>query len=528
MRRVSFRRTSASGTPASDADPSADATPGGSALQGHRVIWLVAVVAVVALTSGIVLSRFVLDPAEADALAKPPAAGLITIPVESRVVSNAVTTRADVLYDEADEVRIETSELSGAAVVTGAVPEVGATLEPASILLEIAGRPVITLPGALPAYRTLRVGVAGPDVVQLKQALSALGIDPGTEESDLYDADTAAAVDRLYVAVGYPSPSPDEAAEDAVAAARDAVQGAKDMLASAQADLTAAATGAEQVEIIAAQNAVNDAERTLAAVPLGEDPAPAQEALTLAVAQRDATLATPSTTAETTARNTASQSVKDAQADLAEALEDTLTHLPASEVAYFSSLPRRVDSVAIERADTVTATTAIMSVSSANLVVQGSVAPSEAELLAVGLVGTFELPDGAEGRATISEITAATASTEGDAAEGEGSTGNAAASDRLTVTFVPDALTPEQATALQGTNVRITIPVSSTGEAVLAVPAAALTAGPGGESRVERQTASGSTEVITVETGLVAGDGYVEIVSSAEPLAADDLVVVGR
>ena len=502
--------------------------PRPATLRGHRVIWVVAVVAVVSLASGITLSRFVIDPNEASARSEPPAAGLITVPVESRVVSNAVTARADVLYDEADEVRIETGELSGAAVVTGAVPEVGSALEPASILLEISGRPVITLPGALPAYRTLRVGVSGPDVVQLKQALSALGIDPGTEESDLYDAATAAAVDKLYVAVGYPSPSPDEAAVETVDAARDAVASAKENLTTAQAALTAASVGPAQVELITAQNAVNEAQRTLDAIPAGESTAAAQEALTLAVAQRDATLATPSTTAETTARNNASQAVKDAQADLAEALEETLTHLPASEVAYFSTLPRRVDDVKIERADTVTASTPIMSVSSANLVVEATIAPSEAEVLAVGLVGTYDLPDGTQATATISEITGATAAPE-PAEEGAEDTAPAPAEqgDRITVTFLPDALTPEQATALQGTNVRITIPVSSTGEAVLAVPAAALTAGPGGESRVERETTPGTTEIITVETGLVAGDGYVEIVSSAKPLAADDLVVVG-
>ena len=143
------------------------------------------------------------------------------MPVENRVIANDVTMRADILYDEAVEVKIETGEISGAAVVTGKLPEVGAEVAAASVFLEIAGRPVIALPGELPAYRSLRVGVSGPDVLQLKQALASLGIDPGSVESDLYDARTAAAVDQLYVMAGYPSAVSGSTGSGSVPSARD-------------------------------------------------------------------------------------------------------------------------------------------------------------------------------------------------------------------------------------------------------------------------------------------------------------------
>jgi hypothetical protein len=63
---------------------------------------------------------------------------------------------------------------------------------------------------------------------------------------------------------------------------------------------------------------------------------------------------------------------------------------------------------------------------------------------------------------------------------------------------------------------------------VLAVPVAALTAGPGGETRVEvlREGAE-EPELVVVTTGLTAS-GYAEIVSSEQTLEAGDRVVVGQ
>lgn len=518
---------------------------GAALLRGHRVIWLIAIVAILSLAAGVLLSRFIQSPSDAAAKAQPPTAGLITVPVENRVIANDVTMRADVLYDEAVEVSIETGEISGAAVVTGKVPEVGTELAAASILLEIAGRPVITLPGELPAYRSLRVGVSGPDVLQLKQALASLGINPGSVESDLYDARTAAAVDQLYVMAGYPSPAASADAVAALAGARSSLASAKDMLTTATAELTTAASGPTKADRLAADNAVNSAVRardTAVAqrdAPAGVDEngvalpkdtralenavADAQDALNLAIVQRDAVIAGTGTAAQQTARNSASQAVKDAETEVATALEATLTSLPASEITYFSALPRRVDQVSVARGETVTSAKAVMSVSGANIVVSGSVASSEAELLEAGMVGTFPLPDGTSATATVTEIKAAE---KDGATEGE-SDGAASDTGRFTVLFTPDNLTPEQIASLQGSNIKVVIPVNSTGDKVLAVPSAALTAGPGGESRIERKLDDGTTELIKVETGLAAS-GYVQIASSETDLADGDLVVVGK
>ena len=516
---------------------------------GNRVIWLLAAVAVVFLTAGIVIARFIESPADAAAKVAPPEAGLITVPVENRVIANDVSLRADVLYDESVAVSIDTTDISGTPVVTGQVPEVGTTVDAASVVLEVAGRPVIALPGELPAYRTLRVGVSGPDVVQLKQALAALGINPGNVESDVYDAATVAAVDQLYVTAGYPSPAASDEDTAALQSARDGLRSAKDMLAEAETALTTAAGGAPQSVRMEAQRVVNDAQRALnQAVATRDTPQPAaegeapvspqslqdavdsaQEALDIAIAARDEANAGTGTSSEVTARDNARSAVEQAQADLDTALESTMTALPAAEVVYFSNLPRRVDQVQTKRGTTLSGSTPFMSVSGANVVVEGSLAASDAELLEVGMPGTFPIPDGGGTvTGTVSEITAATAAddTEGDS-EGDGDGGDAAKSSRVTVTFVPEGLTEEQIAVLLGQNIKITVPVSSTGEEVLAVPAAALTAGSGGESRIERAASDGTTALVTVETGLAA-DGFVQIVSSEQPLSASDQVVVGK
>jgi hypothetical protein len=522
---------------------SAPPTPArGAGLRGHRLIWIVAGVAVLSLVAGIVVSRLVVSPAQAAADAKGPEAGLITVPVEKKVIANDVTLRGDVKYDDAVQVKVETADLGGPAVVTGQVPALGAELGQTSIALEVSGRPVIVLPGDLPSYRTLRVGVSGPDVAQLKAALTAVGIDPGKADSNVYDAATAAAVDKLYANVGYPSPSNGDEAREGVESAAQGVRSAEEALASARATLQTSKSGASEVEKLEADNQVRAAERALAAAQAGTPPDPAaepgapnqpgdvagaQDALTLARAQRAALDKPKDVAAETAAVTSAQRSLEDAKKALAEARTGSLTALPASEVLFLSGLPRRVDEVLVERGATISGP--VMAVSGATLVIEASAAVSDAELLAAGAKATFTLPDDSQGTATVTTVEPRKAEAEG----GEGG-GDKEKGARYTVSLTPDALTPEQITLLQGSNLRLTIPVSSTAGEVLAVPIAALTAGPGGESRVEVvRSGSGSgkkdqkTELLPVKTGLAAG-GFVEIVSSDKPLEAGDKVVVGK
>src|SRR5690606_22158241 len=99
---------------------------------------------------------------------------------------------------------------------------------------------------------------------------------------------------------------------------------------------------------------------------------------------------------------------------------------------------------------------------------------------------------------------------------------NDVADDRVYLEITPEEIPDE----IVGANVRVTIPVSSTGGAVLAVPAAALSATADGSTIVQVEEDDGALRAVTVEPGLAAG-GLVEVTPVEGQLAEGDLVVVG-
>lgn len=496
----------------------------------NRTIWIIAAAAVVSLVAGLLVGRFVISPADAASLDDPPEPGLVTVPVEFGILSNDVTIRGDVGYADAVEVIIDTASLGGPAVVTGAVPEVGSTLSPLSVALAVAGRPVIVLPGELPAYRTLAFGMTGPDVLQFKQAMAAVGIDAGDPATDVFDTAAAAAVTALYARVGYPSPPAPEGAAEALQGAQDGVRAAQQSISAAKAEVSRASSGPSAVEVRQADNAVASAQRALdsvtAAKPLPPDDTPAalaqwnaavgdaQDALALARLQRQQLDAGVDLSAQWAAVDAARQQLADAEVSLQRAREAAMPFLPSGEVLYLTDLPRRVDAVNVARGKILQG--AAMVVSGATITVTGGVASADAPLLSVGDTATFDMPDGGTHDATITALVP-----------------GADSGARWTVTLEPAPLTAEQAVQLQGRNVRVTIPVGATAGDVLFVPIAALTAGPGGESRVEvvdgdpREGDRAQTRLVVVSTGLAAG-GQVEITALEGSLTEGDLVVVGR
>ncbi|TDC53788.1 peptidoglycan-binding protein [Jiangella ureilytica] len=420
--------------------------------------------AVIALGAGIYAGTRITSPADAVARTAAPEASEVTVPVELRTLNSEVVTRGDVTSAGAVDITPETGGLEMPPIVTGQVPEVGAEIAEGAALLEIVGRPLIALAGELPMYRSLRPGMSGPDVEQLELTLERLGLDPG-EVDDEYTGATGNAVAELFERIGYEPPEPDPQAEQELDAANDQVDQAED--------------------------AVEDAEDALDAAgdAPGQDGAPVDED-----ALQDAL-------------DDARDRLDDAEAARDEAAVAAGTPLPAAEVVFVPSLPRRVDEVSVRRGGEVDG--AVMSVSGASLVVTANVDDADHERLAVDQPVTIEVPTGEEVPGTITAIEEAT----GDEATG------------WDVTVTPGELTPEQAEALRGANVRITVPIESTDGDVLAVPLAALTAGPGGESRVEVMR-DGVAELVEVAVGLTA-EGYAEVSAVEGTLAEGDLVVVG-
>lgn len=478
-------------------------------LRGNRVLWTVAAASVVCLVAGYVSGTLL---SSAGAAESPRKGGPVTVPVTSQVLTNTVTLRGDVAFDDAVEVKIAAGELAGPAVVTGAVPTVSTALDTLSIALEVAGRPVIVLPGALPAYRTLRAGQTGPDVTQAKEALRHAGFDPGG--SDSYDSATAAAVVALYQKVGYAPPAIDAQAKSAADSARQAVQAAEKGLDEAQRALTTAGKGADAAKRVELDNAVREAERELAAARAGGDPAAvarAEDGLRLAQTQREVGLSAPDTSAEAQAVSSARKELESARSDLAKANAEAITPLPANEVQFLPTLPRRVDEVKAQRGAVLEG--AAMTVSGATLSVTARAAAAEAELLRTGLAASVAVPGGKAVSAGVTSVRQQTDEKNADKKAGRG----------WEVVLGLPSLTPQQVEQLRGQNVRVSIPVKATDGKVLVVPAAALSAGPGGQSRVE--VANGDrTRLVPVTTGLAA-DGLVEVKGK---IAAGDQVVVGR
>lgn len=451
---------------------------------GRRLVALITAVAVASLLLGIIVMQFIVSPATLAARTAPPEPGPVTAPIENRVIENTVVLRGEVGYADSVAVTIDAAGGEAKAVVTGQVPAVGAVFNAGNVALEVAGRPVIVLPGDLPAYRSLSIGMRGPDVSQLKQALGALGYATGDMNTDTFDWDTAAGLGALYEQLGY-----------------------------------TAATGGETTreQLKGAERGVRDANVGVAQAQAALDQARAAEA--------------PSTASEQASLNAAWESLSDAQEALGEAQAAVLPTLPAGEALFLSGLPRRADEVNVKRGDVLSGSP--MSVSGATLSITGTVSKQDADLLSEGLVAQFAGPDGSDLTAKVTKVTAPKAGGGSENQEGSNSSGGGDASAaRYTVELEPVDLTNEQIDALRGTNVRLRIPVASTEGEVVAVPIAALSAGSGGEDRVEllidvRDGPNAETELIPVEAGLSA-DGYVEIKSDDERIAPGAKVVVGR
>lgn len=499
----------------------------------RRTLLITAGAAVASLGVGLFTGTRMESPADAAAKTAPPKASDITVPVERRALKSQIVTRADAAFAGAVNLKVEAGSGSegggGQPIVTGRVPEVGAEIRMGRPVLEVAGRPVIPLIGVLPMYRTLRPGMSGPDVVQLEKLLDRMGLDPGTIDKT-YTAATGRAVARVFRTAGYEPPAPDEATKEAVKGAKETVKGAKEQVASAKAALNASGKGPSEAEKVGAQNAVDQARRDLSAAKKTKNAAAiaaAEDALRLAKAQQRDLLKPKDTSAERSAYNSARNAQAEAQDALDAAEEAAGTPLPASEIVFVPSLPRRVDKVNVKLGGEVSGP--IMSVSGATLVLTANVDAETRALLAPGMKATLELGD-EEIAATVSSIKAAESSDEGDNGdEGDGGDEGEGDSDAsgFDVVLTPGKLTTTQTDLLRQANVRVTIPIKSTKGDVLVVPVAALSARPDGGSRVQVKRADGTTETLRVSVGLSA-DGYAEIKPIQGSIKEGDLVVVGR
>lgn len=191
---------------AEDADPG---LVGGSRHRrrggGRRWVYVTAGCAVVLLVASLLVVRFIRSPQQIRADTAPPPRTVLTAAVEYRVLSQTLVFRGDVVAKQ--EVSFTPAAVLGASrlVVSAAPIAAEGPVAAGAVVVAVSGRPVIALPGAVPAYRDLKAGDTGPDVTQLQQALSAVGLSvPAT---GTVDPATVAAVAALYRRVGFVAPA---------------------------------------------------------------------------------------------------------------------------------------------------------------------------------------------------------------------------------------------------------------------------------------------------------------------------------
>ena len=181
--------------------------------------------------------------------------------------------------------------------------------------------------------------------------------------------------------------------------------------------------------------------------------------------------------------------------------------VPADEVVFVASDPVRVSELLLVLGDAVAGP--VMTVTDASVHVDAGVALADAGLVQPGMNVTIDEPD----------LGIATHGIVASVASAPGTNGV----DGFHVYVAIDVADPPA--NLVGASVRLTIPIESSGNGVLAVPVSALTLAADGSSRIQRSVAA-ATEFVTVIPGLSA-DGYVEITAPDASVHAGDMVVIG-
>jgi len=236
--------------------------------------------------------------------------------------------------------------------------------------------------------------------------------------------------------------------------------------------------------------------------------ADATDQLAIAKAQLAEMIAPPDTSAERATLADANKRLADAQADLANLQARTGNTAPRSEILFLKSLPVRIDRVFVERGDVLSGD--VMQVTGSRLAIDTALAVADAQLVDVGDVVDIE--------ETFMDVsTTGKVSFKAD---------RAGTNDVDPQKVYLEILADEDIRELNGMNVKLTIPVETTGGEVMAVPLAALSAAADGTARVQVEHDDRSTTFVEVTAGLSAG-GYVHVTPINGELHAGDRVVVG-
>lgn len=413
---------------------------------------LTAVLVSVLVTAGaLAVSTRLRSPAQVAAEAAPPPPSVLTEPVRRRVLTATVVLRGRVSADQSVDV-VARGGADGLPVVTAVRVGYGATVQPAQVLMEISGRPVFALPGAVPAYRDLRPGASGRDVAQLQRALDTLGFGSGDSDG-VYGPGTETAVRDFYRSKGY----------DPLPAGPD-----------------------DEERLRQAETALTAAERALRDARLAHRTAPAAVRASAGLAVRDR-----------------EEDLRAAEEERDRVAERTGPMVPADETVFLSGFPARVDAVSATVG--ATATEKLLTVSAGKLVVTGRLTAYQKDLIRPGMpVEILAEVSGATAEATVKAV-ADTPAQPGTATGEAGAPADTAQPGYDMVVTPTGGLDAD----LAGQDVRLTVTAASSGTEVLVVPLAAVSAGADGKTSVTVVDGASRSRV-EVTPGLV-GDGFVQV-----------------
>lgn len=398
--------------------------------QRRKALGFLVLACLVCTGAGAGAALLIKSPAQVAADTAPPPPDILTAEVEDRVISQALITRGKVTASQRTDISSgpRAGEDAGRSVVTKVKSAPGRKLAAGQVLVEVSGRPLFVLEGAVPAYRDLLPGKRGEDVAQLQAALRGSGHPTGNDLSGVFGPGTERALTSFYRSIGYEVPV------------------------------------------------------TEAPVSPAEAPQPDASASPAAKPEEDSPRSLPT--------------------------------FPMSEVVFVRSFPAYVEEVRTKVGDE--AGENLLSLSSGELTVEGSVTPQEKGMIRAGQkVRIYSDTAGREFSGKVESVALERASaTDGGEESGE---------QKYTVKVTPSRPLPMK---LNGENVQLTVVAASSRGKVLAVPSSAVSTGADGLTSVTERTGRKERR-IPVTVG-VSGDGYVEIVPrKGARLEAGARVVVG-
>ncbi len=529
----------------------------------RRALAGIVALAVASAGIGFFAGRTVKSPPDAAADVEAPDASLITVPVELRELASNVIVRGHARLEGSVDLNIDGSaglSSGGVPVVTVITAQEGDVLAEGDVIIEVAERPTILLQGELPMFRSLGPGSRGDDVTQLQQSLQRIGLDVSID--GVYGESTERAIEELYARVGYAAPGLTDDERTQLDGARESLTGAQSQLNGALATLEEidaplprssvlqaeasldqaeasvdiaeaaqteanAAAAADVAALIVERTAANDAaslaDTRLAEAEGGTHPdtslaptadelavleaessaagevAAAKTGLAIAQAQHDEMLAPRDTGAASQAVADARRQRDAAQADLDDLEARTGIRVPLAEIIFVEAAPARVQRVNIERGDIIGGP--VMTVSGADITIESAVSASDRPLLSEGAI--VRIDDESIGVELEGEITFL-------ADEPGGLASDTRYFMRITPTSPPE-------TDIAGLNLRITIPITSTGGGVLTV--VGVSAWKGWEPVLQPWLPL-VTPLLGLAIGIVSGAYPAWRAASIEPIAA--------